>query len=682
MPCTSNVVTDYNADPTGATDSTAAFWNALNATPIPMTSAQPGNVVCVPPGTYMIGNTPPPGPGGTAPPDDVTILPPAAANGGALIGPGHGVATIVQYNNSANILDSCPVTSSSTITMPIPTACAAFSSNNTVTNWRIEHVTLAYNYGPPTPNPGSTKGPLNAWVASAIYFPSVNGLEVHNVTFSNVWNCYDFGSQTSPSALGITLVENTGFSSCFGHLLALHGAASNVSVVRQAVLGGRGAPPNSSPYLSVMYDTSDVGSNTLADFNFLENDWEQGAWGMLAFLADGTAVQNEFSGGNVCYNFTFACYLFFARPNQTGSSRGLGSRITIEDKRASSWYSPVQLDGGGYSFSSGSGVGSIQFNGGALEGGVGANAAIPPTYASSVFFIEGSPAPGGYSADGSSVTLQFPYGGVPYTYSYYAQNTGETPRTIAEHIAAAIGCAQDPSVCDTSSSIPSGAPIIGTTYVSNPYYAPIEMYLNSPLPQGFYTAQPYKVITSGNLRVVNQQLATTLCTFPPSFSKNTFATTPAPCYTGWFDQGDALVVRNSAHDVQITGSKLRSRAQAAVHIMSSGDYLRAVGNVLGYFNGAATYDCVRVEAAANPNVHIAENDCTGAANSPQPLYYPSPYPSPSVGYLPVLRNNRGLPFKPFGLVTTTPPPGCPMSRTLGPLIASTISTGTAPSSRR
>src|SRR5271166_6472126 len=35
-PCTSNVVIDYGADPSGTYDSTAAFYNALNATPLPL----------------------------------------------------------------------------------------------------------------------------------------------------------------------------------------------------------------------------------------------------------------------------------------------------------------------------------------------------------------------------------------------------------------------------------------------------------------------------------------------------------------------------------------------------------------------------------------------------------------------------------------------------------------------
>src|SRR5271166_3505575 len=85
--CTSNVVTDYGADPTGTTDSTVAFQQAVNATPVPMTSAQPGNIVCVPPGVYAIGSPTPPSVGATRPPLDITILPPASSSGGALIRP-------------------------------------------------------------------------------------------------------------------------------------------------------------------------------------------------------------------------------------------------------------------------------------------------------------------------------------------------------------------------------------------------------------------------------------------------------------------------------------------------------------------------------------------------------------------------------------------------------------------
>jgi hypothetical protein len=70
----------------------------------------------------------------------------------------------------------------------------------------------------------------------------------------------------------------------------------------------------------------------------------------------------------------------------------------------------------------------------------------------------------------------------------------------------------------------------------------------------------------------------------PFLPTNAFANTPAPCWTGSFDQGDGLVVKNGAHDVQATGAKIRSKHQASIHVLSGGDYLRVTGNALGAFD--------------------------------------------------------------------------------------------------
>jgi len=619
-----------------------AFIEALNATPEPMTSAQPGNIVCVPPGTYKIGTATQP------PPRDLTILGPAAQNGGALIGPNQGVAQIVQYDNTQNILDSCPLSTPPNAPMPVPSACSSFYPGNTVQNWRVENITLAYSGSSPAPtsSPGATAGPLNGWAPSAVYFPSVSGLEMHNVIFSNAFNCYDFGSQASPSASQVAIVENTAYSSCNGHFLGLLGAASNFSVVRQAVRGGRGEPSSAvaDPFLGMVVDTTAVGANAVSTFNFLENDFEGSAWGMLWWLSDGTSLQNVTASGNICDSFTFGCYAFIARPNQSATPSV--SEFNVYDKWGTAWYSPLQFDGGGYAgvgTSGSSGVGSIQFSGGLFS----SNGS--QTNASSVFFVGGSPVPGGYASDGSSLTIQFPTSvSNPWSYTVTAA-PGDTPRTIVERLVAAVGCTGPPSTCVVSPSVPSGAPIIGTSYLANPYYAPVEMYLQSPPPQGTYSAQPYIVITTGNLYVVNNQAATpTTCPLPTSypagataFPVNPYADSPAPCWTGAFDQGDAAVIKNAAHDIQFTATKMRSANQASIHIISGGDYLSATGNVLGSFDSSSTFDCLRVEAPANPNFHFASNDCTGAVDTPSPIIYPAPSPSASVGFLPVIRNNRG-----------------------------------------
>jgi len=169
------------------------------------------------------------------------------------------------------------------------------------------------------------------------------------------------------------------------------------------------------------------------------------------------------------------------------------------------------------------------------------------------------------------------------------------------------------------------------------------MYEHSPPPSGVYVDMPYKVQTTGTFTVVSQQTAPPAgkCTPPPQMQLAGFNTTPSPCWTGFFDQGDGAAFRNGAHDIQIAGAKLRSVGQASVDFTSAGDEVRIFGNVLGYFGGAATYNCVNVGSAANPNLHVESNDCTGAADTTAPIVYYTPYPAASAGYYPVIRNNRG-----------------------------------------
>ena len=469
-PCTSNVVNDYTADPTGVIDSTSAFVNALNATPQP--GAVKGNVVCVPPGTYLIGSS--------SGPHDITIVGPYSSNGGALLGPSEGVATILQNDSTSNILDSCPLTNGAT-DMPIPSACNSlpFGASNAAQNWRIENITLSY-VTQPAPISGSPQA-LNGWAPSAIYFPSVSGLEVHNVIFNNAWDCYDFGSSAG-NATGIAVVEGTSSNSCAGHLLAFHGAAANISVVRQTVKGGRGT--SSLPFQAITFDTSDVGANAVANLNFLEDDWEGSAFGNLIWLADGTTLTDFSASGNICDNFTFGCYLFVARPNQSGSSQGASARVTVQDKWGTSWYSPLQFDGGGYTGATG--VGSIQVNSGLFAAGGG------PIGGSSLFFIGGVPASGGYSVDGSAIGIQFPAHGTSTASPWFITTAiaGDNARTLVQRFINSYGCEGDPtSACSTPQ--PSGPDVnIGTTYLANPNYAPIGMNEHTSPPIGVYVDHP------------------------------------------------------------------------------------------------------------------------------------------------------------------------------------------------
>ena len=631
-PCTSNVVTNYGADPTGNTDSTVAFQEALNATPQPASSAAPGNIVCVPPGVYVIGSPSPAGP------HDLEILSPASINGGALIGPNHGVAEIVQMDPTTYIFSSCETQPLSAPNMAEPTGCPGAMDSNVVNNWRIQNITLSYSVQVPVPTPGATSGPLNGWGPSAVYFPKVNGLEMHNVLIRNAWNCYDFGSQVGASISRVAIVESTGFSTCAGHLAALHGGGGGLEVIRQHVQGGRGVADY--PFEGVMFDTTDAGFGTggvtLTDYSFLENDWENAAWGTVGLVSDSLVFGDYTANGNSCNNLTFGCYYFFSVPNQT--KFGSTSHITIYDQLGQSWYSPLQFDGGSYARG---GVDSIQVQGGNYIGGAGPSG----VGGASVLWVGGATS-GGFSTDGSALGVQF-QPTPPATFSPWYVTTaapGDTPRTITDRFVSQYGCTRSPTLCATPIAISSPPPVnIGTTYMGSPNYAPIEMYEHSPPPSGVYVDMPYKVQTTGTFTVVSQQTAPPAgkCTPPPQMQLAGFNTTPSPCWTGFFDQGDGAAFRNGAHDIQIAGAKLRSVGQASVDFTSAGDEVRIFGNVLGYFGGAATYNCVNVGSAANPNLHVESNDCTGAADTTAPIVYYTPYPAASAGYYPVIRNNRG-----------------------------------------
>lgn len=249
-PCTSNVVNDYGADPSGTVDSTYAFQSAVNAIPSP--HAAVGNIICVPPGLYSIGS---PGPLHASAPHDIEILRPSSENGGALIGPTHGVAQIVQRDLTSYILSSCLTKTSSGPHMPPPSGCGPADANSVINNWRIQNLALTYASQVPAPTPGATSGSVNGWGPGAIYFPKVSGLEMHNVVITNAWNCYDLGSEVPSSIQLVRIVESTGTSTCAGGFIVLHGTGGGLSVVRQSVQGGG----IGNPFEGVMYDTSDAG---------------------------------------------------------------------------------------------------------------------------------------------------------------------------------------------------------------------------------------------------------------------------------------------------------------------------------------------------------------------------------------------------------------------------------------
>ena len=381
----------------------------------------------------------------------------------------------------------------------------------------------------------------------------------------------------------------------------------------------------------------------------MQNDWEGAAWGTVGWLSDGSSFSDYTAEGNICNDLTFACYYFFARPNQSGASRAGTSHLTFYDQLGTSWYTPLQFDGGSYSDAGGAKV--MQVFGGHYIGGDSAETGSN-IGGSSIFWIGGPPTPSGYNfaTDGSAFAVQF-QPTPPATFSPWYVATaapGDTPRTMAMRFAAAYGCAASPTICATPIPISNPPGVnIGTTYMSNPWYAPIEMYEHTPPPPGTYVDVPYTVITTGKLFVVNQQAASSpTCALPPGYPTNSYTQNPAPCWTGYFDQGDGAVFKNDAHDIQISGSKLRSTGQAAVHLVSNGNFIRVFDNVLGAFDSGLTFDCLKVEAGANPNIHVDSNDCTGATHT-APLQYANP--STVAGLYPVIRNNRGFP----GVASTT-----------------------------
>jgi len=116
-PCTSDLVHDYGADPSGKKDSTFAFQSAVNATRGSHKS-KTGNIVCVPPGVYVIGSPIPPHANIA---HAIEILRPASTHGGAIIGSGDdGAVTIVQRDPDSYIFSSCPSLNLAGDRLPVP----------------------------------------------------------------------------------------------------------------------------------------------------------------------------------------------------------------------------------------------------------------------------------------------------------------------------------------------------------------------------------------------------------------------------------------------------------------------------------------------------------------------------------------------------------------------------------
>jgi hypothetical protein len=210
------VVADYGADQTGNRDSTLAFNLALNKAPGP-------NIVCVPPGEYAIGN-PTLSKSGEILPHDITIGGPSASAGGALIGPANASATIVQHDQNAHVIDSCPVDSSSDSS---PVLCkTSLGIANAMRGWKFANLTLRYESK-------AQPSRVTAGHSSIIHFPSASHVEVDSVTIAGRWRC-NYGSETgdqteaaAPIAILLALPDGTDVTECIAHFIGVHGGANS-----------------------------------------------------------------------------------------------------------------------------------------------------------------------------------------------------------------------------------------------------------------------------------------------------------------------------------------------------------------------------------------------------------------------------------------------------------------------
>jgi hypothetical protein len=565
-------VNDFNADPTGARNSTPAFVAAIQSA-----NQQNGVSVCVPAGTYKINS-------------DITLYPNgfSGTNAGgpaSLYGAGPGL-TVLNVTDTGNVFDSCPSYSDVTPQYTPPPSCPALLSHTTGMpnlNSTLKGITFSkfsiLHSG--TPKASETD----------FYFPSVQGLLIDNVCVSNSSNVFDFGQQGStPSFSSIVVRDGTCPYQFSGHFMALHGNGSLVTVEgNQLSAGGQGLVLDTT-------DLSDGQAGSVSGMRWKDNVIAQPFIGMLQFIGAGpmpgpTSLQisdTRYRGNNFT-GCVMACYYFGLDPTQP-TPGPMFNNVQITDGSAISQYAAFYLEGGNYP---GAGVQGIQIGGPSFNSGSAGGTA------SSFWILGGTP----MLNDFVEIEWNPPSGTMSTTVTAGAN---DTPNSMASALAHKI---TDPT-----------SPVPKQVNLANVNYGLMSLSTRTPPPNGTYNASPYEVIVSSDLYVIG--LPQAVCS-PPG---------PFLCYLAGLDVGDGLSMRDGVHNIGANGARITSARGAAVHLwQDGGDQFRFLNNVLGQDQTTSSYTALQLDGAGgggNPtSFFVANNDLSGASNPlvdtlPTPAFTP------------------------------------------------------------
>jgi hypothetical protein len=291
----------------------------------------------------------------------------------------------------------------------------------------------------------------------------------------------------------------------------------------------------------------------------------------------------------------------------------------MSDLAVNSLYDPVYFDGG--SLASPGGIQDVRL------GGPSFYSSTSGFTASTLIVLRGTPPPTGdvwiVWATGASSHLD-----------HHTITSGDTPDSIASALAA--GSIASP----TARHVP----------VANTGYGILGVSTGPTFPPGTDTAQPYQVIiNAGGLTPIGLPTVSGGC-IPPGLS------TAYPCWSGAFDVGDAVALRNLTRDVDLMNARFISQAGAGVHVWANGgDRIHVLHDALGADQGVNSYAGIQFDnGTTNPsNYYVAGSDFVGATN---PIVNAIPTPGfVSSGAAAATRFNRGAYSYTIPRTTSSPP---------------------------
>jgi hypothetical protein len=596
-------VVSFGADPYGIQDSTAAFRAAFSSANIAN-----GVSVCAPSGTYVIGG-------------DITMYSNtgfSTQGGPSFFGAGSGLTVLTNSTSGSPytgpIFDSCPSNSNVTPNFAIPAACMPVTSPSPASNNRAQlQGTVLSGFS-------IVRSTLST--ADDFYFPEITSLLIDDVCTVNSKDVFDLGDQIGSSSWGAVVIRDSTCGYNFtGHFIATHGGGGNLIVANNHL---------NANATGVVFDTSDMtdaalrASGSAGNMSWIDNTVDQPYIGMFlmveagptpmgTYMPTGPGVQDSQWKGNSYHDCILLCYYLGADAGAAAPLPDFG-HITMADRDVTSRYSAVYMNGGFYTGSGG--VEDIQIGGPSSYTGSSGGTA------SSVLLVEGSPAPQ------NGLYIFWPSGS-----STYATSATATTSTITANLAGMIA---PPS------------PAAHALTLANPTFGLIGLRLLAPPPRGTFNSFPILVATSGLLSAVGLSPSTSCPTLPSGFPISF-------CYSASFDVGDAVAIRNAAHDIDVVGATLVSQNGAAIHVWSpAGDQFHFLSNVLGQNGAISSYSGISLDTSTPTprDYFIAGNELAGATYG---IVNAWPTPAFHATAAPAARTNHGAVGLIFGPTTQMSP---------------------------